>query len=73
MTSSTSISNRELQVLHLVAYEHSTKEIAKELYISEHTVITHRKNLLLKMDAKNTAGLVRRGFEQGLLQILNVA
>ena len=73
MTNNTSISNRELQVLHLVAYEHSTKEIAKELYISEHTVITHRKNLLLKMDAKNTAGLVRRGFEQGLLQILNVA
>ncbi len=73
MINNTSISNRELQVLHLVAYEHSTKEIAKELYISEHTVITHRKNLLLKMDAKNTAGLVRRGFEQGLLQILNVA
>ncbi len=73
MISNRTISNRELEILHLVAYEHSTKEIAKELYISEHTVITHRKNLLLKMDAKNTAGLVRRGFEQGLLQILNVA
>lgn len=73
MINNTSISNRELQVLHLVAYEHSTKEIAKELYISEHTVISHRKNLLLKMDAKNTAGLVRRGFEQGLLQVEGVA
>lgn len=67
------ISPRELEVLHLVAYEHNTKEIAKELYISEHTVLSHRKNLLNKMDAKNTAGLIRKGFELGLLQIINAA
>jgi len=61
------ISQREEQVLHLVAHEYSTKEIARSLYISVNTVLSHRKNLLCKMDAKNTAGLVRRGFELGIL------
>lgn len=67
------LSKREMQVLKLVSYEYSTKEIAQQLYISTHTVISHRKNLLTKMEAKNTAGLIRRGFELGLLQIIIAA
>jgi len=63
------ISQREKEVLHLLAYENSSKEIAKELFISEHTVFSHRKNLLSKMQVKNTAGLVRKGFELGLLSL----
>lgn len=63
------ISPREREVLNLIAWENSTKEIAKELYISEHTVLTHRKNLLSKMNVKNTAGLVRKGFEIGFLHL----
>ena len=63
------ISSREKQVLLLIAQELTTNEIAQELYLSPHTVISHRKNLLIKMEAKNVAGLVRRGFESGLLQI----
>jgi len=63
------ISKREKQILRLVSYEYSTKEIAQQLYISAHTVMSHRKNLLEKMSVKNTAGLVRKGFELGLLQI----
>ena len=39
----TGISPREKEVLNLIADENSTKMIAKELFISEHTVITHRK------------------------------
>jgi len=65
----TIISGREKEVLTLIAYEHNSKEIAKELYISEHTVISHRKSLLEKMNAKNTAGLVRRAFESGILNL----
>ena len=53
-----SISKREKEVLRLVAFEHSTKEIAQSLGISEHTVIGYRKNLLFKMKVKNTAGLI---------------
>lgn len=58
---------RAREVLHLIAFEHTTKEIAKQLYISYETVQTHRKNLLMKLEVKNTAGLVRRAFERRLL------
>jgi len=67
------ISKREHEILHLVAFQHSTKEIAKTLFISEHTVISSRKNLLLKMDVKNTAGLVRKVFELGFLKTMHMA
>jgi DNA-binding CsgD family transcriptional regulator len=65
----TSISQREQQVLELIAFEKTSKEIASDLYISDHTVLSHRKNLLEKLDVKNTAGLVRRAFELGLLHL----
>ena len=61
------VSTREKEVLHLIAHEYTTKEIAQELYISQHTAISHRQNLLSKLEARNTAGLVRRGFELGLI------
>ena len=65
----TCISPREKQVLGLIADENSTKMIAKELFISEHTVSSHRKNLMTKLNASNTAGLVRRAFETGVLHL----
>lgn len=61
------LSPRETEVLRLIAYEYTAKDIAKALYISNHTANSHRKNLLIKLSAKNTAGLVRRAFEQGIL------
>ena len=63
------ITSREREVLNLVAFEYSSKEIANKLYISNHTVISHRQKLMLKLDAKNTAGLIRKGFEYGLISI----
>ena len=63
----TTITPREKEVLYLTAHEYTITMIAAELFISHHTVISHRKNLLIKMDVKNVAGLVRRGFELGLL------
>ncbi len=61
------ISNREQQVLTLIADELSTEEIAKNLHLSFETVRSHRKNLLRKLDVKNTAGLIREGFYRGIL------
>ena len=55
------ISNREREVLHLIAHEQTSKEIASNLYLSIHTVESHKKNLKIKLDVRNTAGLVRRG------------
>ena len=66
-----SITNREKEILYLVAHEYSSREIASKLFISSSTVITHRQNLMLKLNVKNTAGLVRRGFEVGMLQLNN--
>lgn len=60
-------SKRELEILKLIAFEFTIVEIAKQLYISVETVKTHRRHLLRKMAVRNTAGLVRRSFEEGIL------
>ena len=63
------ITRREKEIIQLVAHEFTTKEIAAQLFISDETVTTHRKNLMEKLQAKNAAGLIRRGFESGLLRV----
>lgn len=54
------ISPREEEVLKLVADGFSSKQIADKLFISNHTAITHRKNLIEKFKVKNTAQLIKR-------------
>ena len=63
------LSKREIEVLRLIALENTTEEIGNLLCISSHTAQTHRKNLLSKLAVKNSAGLVRRGFELGILRV----
>lgn len=48
---------REKEVLKLVALGHSNKEIAGRLFISAHTVISHRKNITEKLGVKSISGL----------------
>jgi DNA-binding CsgD family transcriptional regulator len=52
------VTKREREIIHLMAEGLSTKEVARELNISFHTVESHRKNLLVKMKARNTVHLV---------------
>ena len=59
----TCISKREEEVLHLIANGYSSKEIAEKLYISNHTVISHRKNLMEKFKVKNTAHLIKMAYQ----------
>ena len=73
MMHSISITDRELQVLKLVSLAYSTEEIARELFIGTETAKTHRKNLLIKMEEKNAAGLVRKAYESGLFTVQRVA
>lgn len=61
------LTQREQEVLNCIAKEMSSKEIAQHLFLSEKTVEAHRSNLMLKLDVKNVAGLIRRAFEVGLL------
>jgi len=63
------ISNREKQVLDLIVHENTSKEIAHQLFISIETVQSHRKNIMQKLDARNTAGMVRRAFECGVITL----
>jgi len=51
------ISEREKEILRLVALGRTNKEISEELKISTHTVITHRKNITNKLGIKTIAGL----------------
>lgn len=62
------LTKREIEVLRLIAEEYSNPEIAKELFISIRTVDTHRRNLLEKLQAKNTAGLVKYAIKNGIIE-----
>lgn len=62
-----SITKREKEVLELIAKGLTNKEISEKLFVSDHTAISHRKNLLSKFNAKNTADLVRIAMEKGLI------
>lgn len=53
------IPRREKEVLDLIAEGMTNNEIAKQLFTGITTVDTHRKNLLTKFNAKNTASLIR--------------
>lgn len=61
------LSPREAEVLNLICTELSSQEIAEKLFISIHTVESHRANLTAKAGVKNTAGLVRWAVENDLL------
>ncbi|HBR54854.1 MAG TPA: response regulator transcription factor [Flavobacteriaceae bacterium] len=60
------LSRREKDVLKLILDECTTQEIADKLFISFGTVETHRRNMLIKTGARNTAGLVRTAIEYDL-------
>ena len=61
------ISERELEVLHLIAAGLSNKEIAEKLFISLNTVKTHTKNINSKLDVNSRIKAVTRAKELGLL------
>ncbi len=60
------LSRREKEVLQCILDEFTTQEIADKLHISFGTVETHRRNMLIKTGARNTAGLVRIAIEYEL-------
>lgn len=62
------LTNREKDVLRLIAAEYNNHEIADELYISLRTVEAHRFNIVQKLGVKNTAGLVKEALKRGLIK-----
>ncbi|MBC9811424.1 response regulator transcription factor [Crocinitomicaceae bacterium CZZ-1] len=53
-----SLSEREVQIIKMIAEGLTNAQIAEELFLSNHTINTHRKNILSKLGVKNTAGIV---------------
>ncbi len=60
------LTERELEVLKLVAKGKTSQQIAGPLYISKHTVQWHRKNIIKKLDLHSASELIRFAFEHGL-------
>ena len=60
------LSRREKEILALITEGYTNPEIAEKLFVSQFTVDSHRKNLLAKLNVKNTASLVRLAVERKL-------
>ena len=61
------LSRREKEVLELIAEGYTNPQIAEKLFVSPFTVDSHRKNLIAKLNAKNTASLIRFAVENKLI------
>jgi len=61
------LTNRELEILALIANEYSNQEIADKLFLSVRTVESHRHSLNQKLNIKTTAGLVKEAYLRGLI------
>jgi DNA-binding NarL/FixJ family response regulator len=62
------LTKRETEIIRMISEELTNSEIADRLGISSRTVDTHRRNLLQKLDVKNTAGLVKYAMVNHLLE-----
>jgi DNA-binding NarL/FixJ family response regulator len=58
---------RELEILRLIALEYTNDEIAKFLGLAKRTVDNHRNNMIQRINARNTAGLIKYALQNGLV------
>ena len=65
----TDLSKRELEVLELIAKGYRTVDIAEKLFVSIHTINSHRKNILKKLNLKSPAQLIVYALESKLVQV----
>lgn len=63
------LTDREKEILELIVQEKTTREIADILSLSEKTIETHRGNIMIKLEVRNIAGMVRKAIMQGLVTI----
>lgn len=65
----TDLSPREYEVLQLITKGYKTADIASKLYVSVHTINSHRKNILRKLKLKSPAELIVYAMESGLVKV----
>ncbi|HWR32083.1 MAG TPA: response regulator transcription factor [Chitinophagaceae bacterium] len=61
------LTSREKEILELIAQGYTNPQIAEKIFLSSFTIDSHRKNLLAKLNVKNTASLIRLAVEQKLI------
>jgi DNA-binding NarL/FixJ family response regulator len=62
---SSPLTERETEIVNLIANGHTENDISEQLHISVQTVKTHKKNILSKTHSKNTAELIRMAMMEG--------
>ena len=61
------LSERELEVLKLIAQELTTEQIAEQLQVTVSTIETHRRNMFRKAEVKNVIGLLKYAIKEELI------
>ena len=62
-----SLSQRELEIIQLIADGHTNAVVAEKLFLSAHTITTHRKNIMAKLGVNNTAAIVMYAVKNNLV------
>ncbi|WP_378183447.1 response regulator [Aquimarina sp. SS2-1] len=62
------LTQREIDVITLIAQEYTTQEIADKLFLSKHTIESYRKNLIAKLNVRNLAGLTKYAIKMNYIQ-----
>lgn len=62
------LTKREIEVIRLIASEHTSTQIAEKLFISLNTAETHRRNIFRKTNVKNMAGLIRFAIKNDIIE-----
>lgn len=62
------LTQREKDILQLIAEEHTSQEIAEKLHLSHRTVENYRLGLMQKLDAKNMVGMIKKAIQMGLVE-----
>ena len=63
------VTKRELEVLVLMSKGFTSKEIADNMFVSAHTIISHKKNLVQKFDARNSLDLMVKAIRSGHIEV----
>jgi DNA-binding NarL/FixJ family response regulator len=66
-TLTATLTKREKEILRMIVNGETSKEISEKLHLGYRTVESYRFNILMKLDAKNTAVLVKKALEMGLV------
>lgn len=68
-TETINLSPREIEIIQLIAEGMSSMEIANHLFLSHHTINSHRKNILRKLQIKSPAELIVKALDMGIVKL----